>query len=312
MRKSAKFLSLSIISIAFFMICESCKKDVLPENPFENIDLGDTTNNGIAVDSTSFTFVHKTIFEPRCANPGCHDGSFEPDFRNVQSAFATLVYHPIIKNNAAEDFSYRVVPFDTTLSVLHERLTNCCFVNVNDRMPQDNIGIPLSRNDIQLIEDWIMSGAKDMFGQLASLPDNYPNVGYFIAANSDFSFIYSDDRIDSNYQNPFLIPNDSLVNFVVLVSDDITEVCDLTVNQVKMSYDIDFATVISAYNAACFDAGNEEYVWAATFNSSDFNTGITVYMRYYVNDGEHIENTEFPNDNSYDGYKGYWSFKVQP
>ena len=38
---------------------------------------------------------------PTCANSGCHDGTFEPDFRTVGSSWNTLVNHPVIANDAA-------------------------------------------------------------------------------------------------------------------------------------------------------------------------------------------------------------------
>jgi len=40
--------------------------------------------------------------------------------------------------------------------------------------------------------------------------------------------------------------------------------------------------------------------------------GVHYYMRYYTNDGQHANNTEFPNNTSVDAYKTYWSFIIQP
>ncbi|MBK7268515.1 MAG: hypothetical protein IPI07_03030, partial [Flavobacteriales bacterium] len=31
---------------------------------------------------------------------GCHDGTFEPEFRTIASAYNSLVYHPVIANDA--------------------------------------------------------------------------------------------------------------------------------------------------------------------------------------------------------------------
>ena len=127
-----KLLFLGLL-IAVFLV--NCTEDNLPINPYDGLDYGNTEIVIDTVSATSFVKLHRDILGPSCNVMGCHDGSFEPDFRTVESSYNTLVFHPIIKNNLAEDFTYRVVPGDTALSVLHERLTNCCFVNTNDRMP---------------------------------------------------------------------------------------------------------------------------------------------------------------------------------
>ena len=110
------------------------------------------------------------IFGPTCASAGCHDGHFEPDFRTLQSTFCTTVFHPIIKNNSAKEFEFRVFPYSRKQSVLFERITNCCFVNVDDRMPQDNIGVPLPDDQIEKIGEWIDAGARNIDGSVMSNP----------------------------------------------------------------------------------------------------------------------------------------------
>src|ERR1035437_6295213 len=101
------------------------------------------------VDTSTYSLymVHSKVLSVSCALPACHDGSFEPDFRTIESAFNTLVYHPVIKNNSPQSFKYRVVPHQPANSVLYERITNCCFVNSNDRMPF-TVGDTLSGSEI--------------------------------------------------------------------------------------------------------------------------------------------------------------------
>jgi len=123
------------------------------------------------IDRSSLLGVHKYVLSQTCTYSGCHDGHFEPDFRTVQSSYSTLVYQPILKNNAKEEFQYRVIPFDTARSVLYERITNCCFVNQDDRMPQSTIGEPLAQKDIDAVGQWIMEGAKDIFGESSKAPE---------------------------------------------------------------------------------------------------------------------------------------------
>lgn len=117
-------------------------------------------------DSCDFMSVYQFIFSESCNLNGCHDGSFEPDFSTPASAYQTLLYHPIIKNNKDSAYRFRVVPFDTSASVLYARVSQCCFVNQDDRMPQHTIGEALPEVQIQRIAAWIMNGAPDMFGHV--------------------------------------------------------------------------------------------------------------------------------------------------
>jgi hypothetical protein len=116
----------------------------------------------IAVDSASIVGLFKFVFSTHCNVGGCHDGTFEPNFTTIQSSYYTLVYHPIIKNNRKNSFKYRVVPYDTSKSVLYERITNCCFVNDDDRMPQFSDIEKLSDAEIKCVGKWIMDGAKNI------------------------------------------------------------------------------------------------------------------------------------------------------
>lgn len=118
----------------------------------------------VASDSTSIVGIYQFIFSKHCDVRGCHDGTFEPNFTTIQSSYYTLVFHPIVKNNRKKSFNYRVVPYDTSNSVLYERITNCCFVNDGDRMPQLNNKEKLSDSEIACVGKWIMNGAKNIDG----------------------------------------------------------------------------------------------------------------------------------------------------
>ncbi len=131
-------------------IPRSAEENVMPINP--------------QLDSLSIAGIYKSIFTKSCSVNGCHDGSFEPNLTSIQSSYQTLVYHPIVKNNKQEEFKYRVVPHDTASSVLYQRITRCCFVNDDDRMPQ-HTDKQLESYQIATIATWIMNGAKDMEGK---------------------------------------------------------------------------------------------------------------------------------------------------
>ena len=292
-----------------------CKDDdpELPNNPYDNVDYGGTTDPN-APDPNSFEGIHTNILVTRCAVPGCHDGHFEPDFRSIQSSYSTLVYHPIIKNSPDEAFTYRVVPFEPSQSVLYERITNCCFVNVNDRMPQDNIGEPLSDELIGNVRTWIENGALDMFGQGATLPNSEPDVIGYIAADPTFTIDYSNDignRCDSVFFNPFKLPDSSNVTVVVFVEDDNTAVADLMVNELRISSDPNDFSNAQVFPGVYSQFNNDEF-YLITLNTEDFPTGQINYMRYFVQDADQTSPSQFPTDNLPEAYKTYYSFIVEP
>lgn len=305
-------------AVVIMLVLHACKKDEpAPHNPYDDIVRGDTTENDIPVDSLTITYIHKKVLAPSCALPGCHVGNFEPDFRTPQSSFSTLVYAPVLKNNAQNEFKYRVIPYDTTWSVLYERITNCCFVNNNDRMPQDNIGIPLPDSTIRLVARWIKYGARDMFGNVAQLPNSEPVVQGYVAFDTvslvpPFAFpsvYYSNTRLDGVYYNPFIVPLGKSVFYVVVkASDDSTAEGQLQYNKLKISTDADNFSSATTYNAAFYNAGNGNSGWLVTIPTAGLPANDTLYMRYFVNDGDHSQNTEFPRNDLPYAYKTYYSF----
>lgn len=302
-----------LVAISVFVIVIACNKEEnLPDNPYDNVDYGNGNNSADTLDPKSIVAIHRDILKPRCANPGCHDGTFEPDFRTVQSTYATNVYHRIIKNNTDEDFAYRVVPYDTTMSVLHERITNCCFVNQDDRMPQDNIGQGLDQDDIDRIADWIMDGAKDFTGTIPSYPNTEPSISYYVALDPTYTTEYSANRVDDIPYNPFLIGADLDVIVVPFIEDDSTSTMDLENPTLAFSYDMngfdnpDYTVIGNAVNTP----GQGDFM-LCQFNTGQFNVGDTIYMRFSCNDGDHIEDTQFPQESSIDFYKTYWSFIIE-
>ncbi len=316
-RKSVLFL-FATMAVVLLLVLHACKKtnDTVPHNPYDDIHRDDTTSYGIPLDSLTITYVHKKVLSTRCALPGCHEGHFEPDFRTPQSSFSTLVYAPIIKNNTAGTFKYRVIPYDTTHSVFHERVTNCCFVTQNDRMPQDNIGVPLPDSSLNLIASWIMHGSRDMFGNVPKLPNKEPTINYYVAFDTisllpPFAFPtlrYDTVRMDNLYYNPFIVPiSKSNFYFAVNVTDDSTADGAMQVNKLKISTQADNFSAAYQYTGTYLSYGGLS-VWLVTVPTSTLPANDTLYMRYYVNDGNHANNTEFPRTEMVYPYKTFWSF----
>jgi len=297
------------------LMVQSCEKEVVvPENPYDKVDYGNNVNPTDTLSATSIAGLHRNLFLTKCAVPGCHDGNFEPDFRTVQSSYSTLVYAPIKKNNAANSFTFRVVPGDTAMSVLHERITNCCFVNTDDRMPQDNIGTALPAVDVNNVATWILNGAKDINGNTPSRPDQEPVLSFYVAVSSDFSVELSaqSNRVDSIIYNPFLVPANATSFYIApSVVDDITQIGDIQYNKLYLSTSIDNFTSAVQLTATFINIPNQSPVWLVSVPTANLTHGTQYFMRYYVNDGTHAENTEFPKNNSLEFYKTFWSFIYQ-
>ena len=112
---------------------------------------------------TGLSGIQDRVFRPTCANSGCHDGSFEPDFRTLGSSYATLVNQAVIKNDAAGTFNFRVVPGDTAASQLLARLQRDIDGNsaVMPLVGEPNSDYPALRTTyIAWIRRWIAEGAK--------------------------------------------------------------------------------------------------------------------------------------------------------
>lgn len=308
-------LSISFLFVSLILMLESCKKEVVvPENPYDKIDYGNNVVPTDTLNPSSIAGLHKNLFLTKCAVPGCHDGNFEPDFRTVQSSYSTLVYAPIKKNNATNTFTFRVIPGDTAFSVLYERITNCCFVNADDRMPQDNIGTALPASDINHVATWIMNGAKDINGNTPNRPDQEPVLSYYVAAGSDFTTELSaqNNRVDSIIYNPFLVPANATSFYIApSVVDDITPLAQIQYNKLFLSTSIDNFSGAVQLTATFINIPNQSPVWLVSVPTTNLIHGTQYYMRYYVNDGTHLENTEFPKNNSLEYYKTYWSFIYQ-
>ena len=226
--------------------------------------------------------------------PGCHDGHFEPDFRTVQSTYSTLIFHPVVKNNAQNSYEVRVQPFDVGASWLYNRVTTDD--QILGRMPlYDNA---LTTGQVRSIKNWIEAGAPDMFGQVSALPNTQPQFSG-VAAFLDFSgFEVRVDTIRDGNFAPFGVLSGRDLSMWFQVQDDSTMLADLANSEVLFSSDpFDFsnatkvkmtysptAKVVPDFNGA----GREgRFHWKLTVNTGSFPINALTYFRYYVEDGSH-------------------------
>lgn len=311
---------ISIQILALFLLLVGCAKDEgLPVNPYDNLADGSNLKDTVQLDSNSIASIHQDILLPKCSTPGCHDGSFEPDFRTINSSYSTLVYHPILKNNDSLDFKYRVVPFLPEQSVLYERITNCCFVNQDDRMPQDQIGVPLPDNDIERIRNWIEAGAQNYKGDLIVFPNTEVVISNFAMHNaSDYPKTSTVDRYtDKKFRmdtttnaSPILLDTGIQVFLHFKTEDDSTLAENMMNVRIEFSYDVeDFSAPFKTVTGIYFEPSNK---WHCIFDiDNSFMSDTTIFIRSYANDNDHVLDTEYPNKNTSNYTKNYWSIQVK-
>lgn len=309
-------LNILVMSLLLF----SCSKEEdAPGNPYDDVDYGIDNSLVDTLDPYGITSIHRDILLPKCSTPGCHDGTFEPDFRTVMSSYSTLVYHSIIKNNANDDYSYRVVPYDTNASVLQKRLNLKTFANVNDRMPQDNIGTGLPQADLDRISKWIENGAKDFQGNVAIMPNTEPRFPYFwMIEGSNFPAlvqpfdVLSDPTNREGGQGHLEMILDTGLTCLMIpgIEDDSTALADMQNVRLEFSYvKDDFSNPFKTLNST-FLPGNDEAWYNLYTIDNTYLTDTIIYARYVMNDGDHVNDTHFPRVDSHDWYKSLWSFKV--
>jgi hypothetical protein len=305
--KINSFFLLTGFALLFIISCSKDEPD--PLNPYSSIDYGTGNNGNPDPDPNTIQGLHKNIFSVRCANPSCHDGSFEPDYRTVQSTYSTLIYQPVNKNTQSGDFKYRVIPYDTAKSWLHYRLLTQD--SVLGRMPL--YSTPLTDKEMGWVKTWIMQGAKDINGNvpvLPAMPNQPPKIEGYNAYNSNNVRIDT-MRVGGLPFNPFIAPKNDNIKIFFRISDDSTAVKDLQINIVKASLNIDNFSAAKSYNAAYAQIGNLKYWWV-DIPTSDFNPGETVYLRYYVGDGNPFNNIEFPTNTTFRYFKTSYAFYIAP
>ena len=113
-----------IITALLLLLLFAFQEEDPPVNPFDGQVVNQDTVGieFINPEPNSFAGIYQNILKPTCANVGCHDGTFEPDYRTMGSAYNTLVYQVPIKNDG--NYTFRVEPFKPQSSVIMARLRN--------------------------------------------------------------------------------------------------------------------------------------------------------------------------------------------
>ena len=311
----AIFVLLLLCVTLFF----ACSKD--PENPFSNLDRPSSNPDPQDLPPGNFAWLHQKIFKPTCANSGCHDGTFEPEYRTISSTYNSLVYHPVISNDSLHTYTYRVLPGDADHSLLYARLT--MFIpNTSGQMPLEvdpnGDWNPNAATYIQKIRDWIQGGAKDMFGNSPTLGNLAPQVTGFLAFPAGNTSTPYPRGTDPGVQ-PIEVPAAN-VDLWCAFSDDSTAANALLYNKIKVgTSQFAFSTtpeqdlqITGPISALDFSNVAVPFTHKASLNLSAYPVGTFLFVRVYVNDGDHAANTEVPSDGTAEPMLSYFRLKIVP
>jgi len=311
-----------LIIIIIIISCFSCKEDI---NPFDFNGSNINTNNDTLYFSnpTSFSALHNNIFTPTCANSGCHDGNFEPDFRTIESSYNSLVYQPVIKNDINNSFTYRVDPGNSSKSVLYHRLI-VDIDGISGIMPlsaeynPEHYWYDHEQEYINNIKTWIDDGAKDMFGNLPQLPNDIPLGRGMVVFESG----QVNNPLNRNSQNgTVFVPNNlDSIDIWFSVTDDILPANQLSYNKIKISNSLhNFSNILEENLSVLanpiseigfFSSTNlESFYHRYSLDLSSYNSGDIIYIKIYVKDDVNPI-TEIPNNGAPFPFIKYFSLTI--
>lgn len=318
-----RLLTYTLFSIALgVLFVSSCKKDkeeITLINPYEDAAVAPTVVSTLSdIDPSNFAHLQTTIFSPFCANSGCHDGTFPPDYRTINSSYNTLVYQKPV-NDAGGQFVYRVMPGNASQSILFHRMTVPIGSGI---MPVDySVDATWTDNEathIANIKSWINAGAKDMFGNAPSLSNLQPVISGLVAFPAGTTTgAYSRGSGSIAALN---VPANSSIDVWFLIEDDATVAAGFTNDTCKLSTSIsNFATATtsmisytsSGLSDTDFNGDNATFYHKATISTVGYLPGEDLYLRTVINDGSQATPTEIPNQGSSNILKGYFALKIQ-
>lgn len=302
-----------VITIGLFGVgCESDGPAI--KKPFKKT--GDT------LETTKDTWNYRTIqglhaglFKPTCANSGCHDGNFEPDFRTVESSYYSLVNQSVIKPDVAGKFKMRVVPFSSGNSMLPQRM----LIDLNGNsgiMPlslEPNSNYPIQKDSwLVRLNDWIDAGAKDWLGKTPETVDFPPQV-------LGVQFLVGGVPLNraGKYEAAQISVGQSPTLWVSL-SDDNTVASGL--KNVTVNWSTDPAkfdpnkevSMLGGPNKSLSGlfAGSCDYYWNYQYDGSKHIENDVVWFRITVSDAKNV-NYQIPNNNSMFLLKTYFAIKYK-
>ncbi|HLF64798.1 MAG TPA: hypothetical protein VI603_13635 [Saprospiraceae bacterium] len=303
-----------IALLGFAMLLAGACNEVDPVNPFDGQVVNQDTVRLeiINPEPNSFAGIYQNVLKPTCANVGCHDGTFEPDYRTLGSAYNTLVYQVPVKNDG--NYTYRVEPFKPQASVILARLNNLLTPAMPIQIEPDSDWPEKKDIYIGNIQNWISNGAPDIMGNIRLI--NYPAPVLLGAGASQADLWMSRD----GGTGPLIMPVDaSDIRFYFAFRHDVLMPEELQYNRIAFST-----------NPNAFDGSEEQELhilaspriergFYAEFVSYTHYIDINPmtefdpeqeqwYFRVYVQDDQNPV-TEIPTDNGIFYIKSYMSFR---
>lgn len=289
----------------FFVACGS--SSVESTNPYDNqpeLDEHDRVNTDtVELEEGSLPWLQEYVFTPTCANSGCHDGLFEPDFRTASSTYNTLVNRVPIKQDELDPLPARVVPGSADRSMLVRRLEEDLNGN-SGIMPllvdQGNDWTDKKDFYIEKIRAWIDNGAPDENGNTADNLDLPPQFVGFAA------YINGTQRPRTNEKTPILVPAGTKnLEIRFAYNDDKTQPTQFDLAQYAFTQDVTQFDSIQWVDMNV-DNGGVTYVGyygddvvsylRAIVDVSMYPSGEVLWFRSKVSDGENEK--ELPSENS--------------
>lgn len=306
-----------VIALIVFALV-ACQKET--PNPFDDLERRSSNPTTESLPQDNFAWIHQKILRPSCALSGCHDGTFEPEFRGVGSAYNSLVYHPVIANDPQESFTYRVVPGDVQASFLHARM-NVFIPNTSGIMPLGFAeGSDWAANAAAYraaINNWIATGAKDMFGALPTQGNLEPQVTGILAFPAGAT-ANPFPRGEGEGVQPIEVPA-STVDLWFAFADDATPVEELAYNKVKVATSsAAFETVPelglmtnSTLTGPDLSNSPTTFTHRVQLALGSYAPGTLLFVRVYVDDGDHEGPTEIPDDGTTAPMSDYFTLRIQ-
>lgn len=297
MKTILKIGSLLLI-VLLLSYCKEEQEDLRGNNPYPGWEYDYPRDNDSFPDASpnSLAGIYKNIFQPTCANSGCHDGNFEPDFRTLQSTYHSLINKRVIKPDSAGLFPYRVVPGNADESMLIIRMIEDLNGN-SGIMPlslEPDSDWPTKKQEhIESVKQWINNGAKDLFGNDPTPIDIPPILKGFAVTRSGDNVPFS--RIGNRFSTVRIPADASNIDVWFCIVDDNATTSQLVENTVRKAINLSIIdekeeqqlSVIT--NGPSFIGLNEnlnQYTHRITLNVNDLGgSGEVVWFKAFVGDG---------------------------
>jgi hypothetical protein len=298
--------------LPFLLFLSACNEpDAV--NPFDGQVVNQDTVQLEILDPepNSIAGIYQNIFKPTCANVGCHDGTFEPDYRTLGSTYNTLVYQVPIKNDG--NYTYRVEPYKPETSVIMGRLNNL-LTPVMPIQVEPGSDWPEKKDEyIGNIRTWISNGAPDMMGNIRQI--NYP-APILLGAGAEASGQW---MARSGGTGPLIMPAVTQVRLYFAFKHDELMPEELQYNKIVFSDDANafggaeqsLQILPSPRSERGFFGEFVDFTHYIDINPMEFDAQQEQwFFRVYVQDDQNPV-TEIPTDNGIFYIKSYMSFRWQ-